>query len=40
MKGADGRAGHLRQLDGAHLGLIDGAARAVGGKDGGAAGLR
>ena len=39
MKGADGRAGHLRQLDGAHLGLVDGAARAVGGKDGGAAAL-
>jgi hypothetical protein len=38
-KGADGRAGQLRQLDGAHLGLIDGTAGAVGGEDGGAAGL-
>ncbi len=27
------------QLDGAHLGLVDGAARAVGGEDGGAAGF-
>jgi len=35
MEAADGRAGHLRQFDGAHLGLVDGAARAVGGKDGG-----
>ncbi len=34
VKGADGRAGHLRQLDGAHLGAVDGAARTVGGKDG------
>src|ERR1700758_2784164 len=30
MKGADGRAGELRQLDGTHLGLINGAERAVG----------
>ncbi len=33
MKCADGRARHLRQLDGAHLGLIDRAARPVGGED-------
>ena len=39
VKGADGRAGHLRQLDGTHLGLIDGAERSVGGEDGGAAGF-
>ena len=39
MKGADGRAGHLRELDGAHLGAIDGTARAVGGEDGGMAAL-
>jgi hypothetical protein len=39
MKGADGSAGELGELDGAHLGLIDGAERAVGGEDGGAAAL-
>ena len=36
MKCADGCAGELRQLDGAHLGAVDGTARAVGGEDGGA----
>ncbi len=34
VKGADGRAGHLRQLDRTHLGAVDGSARTVGGKDG------
>src|ERR1700738_3153654 len=33
MKCADGGAGALRELDGAHLGLVDGAARAVGSED-------
>jgi len=37
MECADGCSGELRQLDGAHLGAVDGAARAVGGEDGGVA---
>src|SRR5579859_6030936 len=39
MEDADGRGGELGELDGAHLGLVDGAAGAVGGEDGGAATL-
>ena len=39
MEGADGRAGGLRQLNRAHLGLVDGAARPVGGKNRCTAGL-
>src|ERR1700722_19557288 len=34
MKSADGRTRNLRQLDGAHLGFVDGTARSVGSKDG------
>src|ERR1700679_2270497 len=39
VKGSDGCTAHLGELDGAHFGLIDGAARAVGGEDGGFAGF-